>query len=96
MHLHKVEGSDKVLKEIKADFFSLNQKVTVHSAAIKQLDIQLCQILAHLNHRQIIDLPSDMLQVLRVKLLNTWLVLLAVVKSFVMKHIKVFLLILAK
>lgn len=39
--LNKVEGTNKVLKEMKFDFFSLNQKVTSHLILIKQLETQI-------------------------------------------------------
>jgi len=59
--LNKVEGTDKVLKEIKDDVSSLNQTVSSHSVSIKQLEIQTGQILAHLNPRPKGGLPSDTL-----------------------------------
>ncbi|WMV41755.1 hypothetical protein MTR67_035140 [Solanum verrucosum] len=57
--LNKVQGSNKVLKEMKADFFSLNQMMTSHSVSIKQLEAQMGQICAHLNLRPKRGLPSD-------------------------------------
>ncbi|WMV19922.1 hypothetical protein MTR67_013307 [Solanum verrucosum] len=56
---NKVEGSDKVLKDLKNDFSTLSHTVTSHSVSIKQLETQMCQIVIHLNPRQKGTLPSD-------------------------------------
>ncbi|XP_016578924.1 uncharacterized protein LOC107876513 [Capsicum annuum] len=54
-----VEGTNKIMREMKDDFSQLNQTVTSHSASIKQLKTQLGQISVQLNARPKGELPSD-------------------------------------
>ncbi|KAG5615182.1 hypothetical protein H5410_015006 [Solanum commersonii] len=60
--LNEVEGSGKVLKEMKKDVSTLSQKVTFDLVSIKQLVIQMGQISSHLNLRPKGGLPSDTLE----------------------------------
>ncbi|WMV25140.1 hypothetical protein MTR67_018525 [Solanum verrucosum] len=57
--LNKVEGSDKVLKEMKDDVSSLNQTITSHIVSIQQLETKMGQISTHLNPRPKGGLPSE-------------------------------------
>lgn len=54
------ESQDASIKEIKADFSGLNQKVESHVTTTKQLEHQFKQISSTLNNRQSGTLPSDM------------------------------------
>ncbi|WMV19322.1 hypothetical protein MTR67_012707 [Solanum verrucosum] len=56
---NKVEGSDKVLKDLKNDFSTMTLKVTYNFVSIKQLETQTCQISTYLNPRQKGTMPSD-------------------------------------
>lgn len=58
--LSKVEGTGKVMKEMKFDFLALNQTMISHSASIKQLETQMSNISSHLNPRQKDGFPSHM------------------------------------
>ncbi|WMV50030.1 hypothetical protein MTR67_043415 [Solanum verrucosum] len=55
----KVEGPDKVFKDLKNDFSTMNQTVTSHSLSIKHLETPMHQISLYLNPRQKGTLPRD-------------------------------------
>ncbi|WMV41206.1 hypothetical protein MTR67_034591 [Solanum verrucosum] len=49
--LEKIQGSDDMHREMKADFLSLNNKVNSHADAIKQLECQMSQLSTQLEHK---------------------------------------------
>ena len=57
--INKVEGPNKILKEIKEDVSTLSKMSTSHSIYFKQLEIQMGKISSNLNPRQERGLPSD-------------------------------------
>uniref|UniRef100_M1DNP4 Integrase core domain containing protein n=1 Tax=Solanum tuberosum TaxID=4113 RepID=M1DNP4_SOLTU len=57
--LTKLEGSDKVFKEMKDYVSTLSQTITFHSVSIKKLETQMGQISTHLNPRPKEGLPSN-------------------------------------
>lgn len=42
--LNKIEGTNKLIKEMKLDMLALNQTIYFHSSFIKQLEMQLSNI----------------------------------------------------
>ncbi|KAH0661716.1 hypothetical protein KY284_026647 [Solanum tuberosum] len=59
--LKKVEGSNEMLKEMKTDFSSLNNKVNSHSESIKQLECQMSQLSALLESKPLERFANDMM-----------------------------------
>uniref|UniRef100_M1DXU8 Integrase core domain containing protein n=1 Tax=Solanum tuberosum TaxID=4113 RepID=M1DXU8_SOLTU len=57
--INKVERSDKILRGMKEDVYTLSQTVTSHSVSIKQLETQMGHISFHLNPRQQGGFPSN-------------------------------------
>uniref|UniRef100_M1DH01 Integrase core domain containing protein n=1 Tax=Solanum tuberosum TaxID=4113 RepID=M1DH01_SOLTU len=64
--LKKVEGSNKMLKDMKADFSSLNNKVNSHSESIKQLECQMSQLSAQLESKTLERFANDMMVIYKV------------------------------
>ena len=56
------DASDEHTKEQRNDLAGINQKVYTHAISIKQLELQLVQLFATLNTRQLGTLPSNTVQ----------------------------------
>ncbi|XP_016557672.2 uncharacterized protein LOC107857260 [Capsicum annuum] len=54
-----MEGTDKIIHEIKGDFSQLSKTIVSHSTSIKQLETQIGKISTQINARPSCGLPSD-------------------------------------
>ena len=61
--LHKMmmrfDTSDEHIKELRCDLASIGQKVDTHAISIKQIELQVAQLSATVNTRQLGTLPSN-------------------------------------
>lgn len=57
--LMRVEGMNKMVRELNGEISQINQIVVSHSTSIKQLETQISQISTELNARPKGGLPSD-------------------------------------
>ena len=64
--LHKMmrrfNDSDDHIKELRSDLAGIGQKFDTHATSIKQLELQLTQLIGTVNTRQPSTLPSNTVQ----------------------------------
>ena len=64
--LHKImrrfDTSDEHIKELRCDLASIGQRVDTHAILIKQIELQVTQLSATVNTRQLGNLPSNTVQ----------------------------------
>ena len=64
--LHKMmrrfDASDEHIKELRCDLTSIGQKVDTHAILIKQIELQMAQLSATVNTRQLGTLPCNTIQ----------------------------------
>ena len=64
--LHKImrrfDASDEHIKELRGDLASIGQKFDTHAISIKQIELQMSQLSATVNTRQLGTLPSNTVQ----------------------------------
>ena len=64
--LHKMmrrfDTSDEHIKELRCDLASIGKKVDTHAISIKQIELQVAQLSATVNTRQLGTLPSTTVQ----------------------------------
>ena len=60
--MRRFDASDEHIKELRGDLASIGQKVDTHAISIKQIELQMAQLSATMNTRQLRTLPSNTVQ----------------------------------
>ena len=60
--MRRLDASDEHNKELRCDLASIGQKFDTHAISIKQIELQMSQLFATVNTRQLGTLPSNTVQ----------------------------------
>ena len=60
--MRRFDASDEHIKELRGDLASIGKKLDTHAISIKQIELQMAQLSATVNTRQLVTLPSNTVQ----------------------------------